>query len=307
MYGKKPVNDAARAIRAILTNQIARITPTIYMRLVAESGRGGDDEPAAEVAGYFRRCFAEYFQQIGIEEAGIPPWLAGKRLLEYGPGDVPGVALLMLAHGAERVICVDRHALVQSGQKQIAILEHLIDALPDESRERASRCFNSPGVPASGFRSDRFAYLVTPDGLSGLEQAVDAVFSRAVLEHVNDIDATFDDMCRALKPGGLAVHLVDLESHGLHRENPLDFLTWPAWLWRQMYSGKGVPNRWRVNRYRKILARTALEIRSMTPTKIAAGEDIAEVRPYLDEPFRTLDDGTLSWLGFWLIAAKPDH
>lgn len=305
MYGKRPVQDAARAIRAILTNQVARLTPTLYMRLVAESGRGRAQESPEEVACYFSRCFSEYFERLGIEARRIRDWLEGKHLLEYGPGDVPGVALLMLAHGATRVTCVDRHDLAQDKPKQIAIVEHLLRTLDPAARERADSCFNSRGDPASGLKSERFSYRVMPDGLSGLNGEVDMVYSRAVLEHVNDIDATFRDMSRALKPGGLAVHQVDLKSHGLHRENPLDFLTWPSWLWHRMYSGKGVPNRWRVNRYRKNFLRFGLQIRSMTPTKLADSRHIAEVRPYLDDPFRELDDQVLSWLGFWVIARKP--
>ena len=147
-------------------------------------------------------------------------------------------------------------------------------------------------------------YLVTRDGLSGLNREVDMIYSRAVLEHVNDLDATFDDMTRALKPGGVTIHQVDLKSHGLHRENPLDFLTWPTWLWNLMYSGKGVPNRLRIDRYRKALERSGLEARMLKHTFLATQEDVSDVRPYLARAFRAVDDASLRWLGFWLVAEK---
>src|SRR4029077_4841255 len=102
----------------------------------------------------------------------------------------------------------------------------------------------------------RIEYLVRPSGLSGLSGQADLVISRAVLEHVDDLAATFADMASALRPGGIAVHQVDLKSHGLHQRNPLDFLSWPPALWRLMYSHKGVPNRWRVTHYRELLRKT---------------------------------------------------
>jgi hypothetical protein len=99
---------------------------------------------------------------------------------------------------------------------------------------------------------------------------------------------------------------VDLRSHGLHRSNPLDFLTWPDWLWSLMYSGKGVPNRWRVDRYRRDLAEQALQVLRLTPTTLAEPRDVAAVRPYLAEQFRALSDEDLSWLGFWLVCRRRD-
>ena len=109
---------------------------------------------------------------------------------------------------------------------------------------------------------------------------------------------------RAMRPGALAVHQVDLKSHGLHRDNVLDFLTWSPWLWNLMYSQKGVPNRWRVDRFREILGAIAVEDLRFEPTLRARPEDIAGVRQYLAEPFRHLSDEDLGWLGFWLVFRK---
>jgi len=305
MYGRHPVADTTRATRAILSNMLARATPGLYMRLTGETGRGPESETPDAVADYFRQCFFDYFRQLDIEPGAIPDWLHGKSLLEYGPGDVPGVGLLMLAHGADTVTCVDRFPLSQRNRFQIAVLRSLMDRLEGEAGRRARACFVDPDAPASGFRPERLDYHVTHDGTSGLEACIDLVYSRAVLEHVNDLDATFLDMARSLKPGGIAIHQVDLKSHGLHRENPLDFLTWPVRLWDLMYAGKGVPNRWRLDRYHAALERAGLEIRHLEATAHASPGEVEEVRPWLARPFRELDDDTLRCLGFWLIASRP--
>jgi len=307
MYGRKPMADASRAAKAILSNLLAHYAPTSYVRLTSQTGRGSTPESAQDVVDYFRRCFDDYCQQLGLDLEQAQNWLHGKCLLEYGPGDVPGVALLMLAYGADKVICVDRFPLAQSTPKQLEILERLVEGLVGDAKDRALTCFYVPGTPKSGFRGDRLEYVIKPSGLSGLNEAVDCVYSRAVLEHVNDLEATFKDIASALKPGGVTIHQVDLKSHGLHQENPLDFLTWPTWLWNLMYSGKGVPNRWRIDRYRKMISASGLELQLLEPTLRSLSEDITTVRPYPASAFKELADEDLSWLGFWLIAHKPAY
>jgi len=295
-----------RFARAWLTNQIARFAPAYYVRMTGQTGRG---ESAAEtvndISEYFHRCFTDYFAALGVPTDAIGSWLRDKVLLEYGPGDLPGVAMLMVAHGAEKVYCVDRFSLLALSSKNVAAIEALLDRLQPQERLRASECFVEAGNLRSGFAPRRIEYLIRENGLSKLDNRVDFVFSRSVLEHVNSLADTLADMELALRSGGSAVHRVDLRSHGLHRDNPLDFLNWPAWMWNCMFSKKGVPNRWRIDRYRELLGRTGLEVTSLTPTHRADPRDIAEVRPRLARPFRKLSDEELSWLGFWLVCRKP--
>lgn len=305
MYGEAPIDDAKRILKAFAANQLAWLLPRAYLRLTRQTGRGSGEESFSQVAEYFRRCFDEYFPPLGVDKNKITDYLAGKQVLEYGPGDVPGVGLLMAAYGAAKVYCVDRFPMVALSEKNIAILNDILARLDSPQHAQARPCFRTEGDPASGFNSQVLEYLVRPNGLSGLRNTVDIIFSRAVLEHVNDLEASFIDMYQALRPGGVAIHKVDLRSHGLHRRNPLDFLSWPAFLWSLMYSYKGVPNRWRVNRYREVIAATNFELQSLEPTEFAAPEDIRSIRPHLAPAFYNVSDEDLSWLDFWLVLRKP--
>lgn len=304
MYGLSLIADAKRAIPAILTNQIARFAPGWYLKLTHETGRGGGEESIADIASYFEECFTEYFQVLEIEREKMSAWLEGKSVVEYGPGDVPAVGMLMLAHGAKEVICVDRFALVSLSARNVEVLRRMIERLPAPARGRAEECFRVRGAPESGFREERLRYVVHPSGLSGLRDHADLVISRAALEHVNDLSATFADQHAVLRDDGIAVQKVDLRSHGLHRSNPLDFLTWPAWLWSMMYSGKGVPNRWRVDRYRRDLHEQGLDVQRLAPTTLADPADVAAVRPHLAAPLRGISEEDLAWLGFWLVCRR---
>ncbi|MDP1928349.1 MAG: class I SAM-dependent methyltransferase [Thiobacillus sp.] len=305
MTVKNSIGTLRRVVQATLTNQIARFMPGLYVQLTGQTGRGTEEVHLDRVGDYFKACFDDYFEQLNIAETEQDDYLRGKRILEYGPGDVPGVAILMVAHGASQVVCADRFPMVRMSPKNIQILKIMLERLSQPLRDRASACFGQTDHPESGFDPRFIDYLVQPSGLSGLASEVDLVISRAVLEHVNDLPATFRDMYAALKPGGVAVHLVDLKSHGLHRDNPLDFLSWPAWLWSMMYSAKGVPNRLRANAYRDAVAQCGFEFIAMKPTVLAAPDNVQAIRGALAAPFKTLSEEDLSWLGFWLVCRKP--
>lgn len=294
--------SAFRFARAVMTNQIAHWFPRLYIKLTKQTGRGSGEESFDDIAEYFHLCFCEYFEKLAIAPEQIPQFLNGKHLIEYGPGDFPGVAILMYAWGAEKIHCVDRFPMMVFSEKNIAALRRLLDALPPEQKLRASHCFASIGSPESGLRQDCIEYIVNGKGLSGLRNAADLIYSRAVLEHVNDLQASINDMKAALRVGGTMVHKIDLKSHGLHKTNRLDFLTWSNIAWRLMYSAKGVPNRLRVDRYRKALDQAGFKLETIEPVETALQSEIEEVRPHLAKDFRELSDEDLSWLSFWLIA-----
>src|SRR5262249_53119471 len=111
MYGQRRLGDLRWVLRGIAANQVARFFPERYVRLTGQTGRGAAESSARQIADYFWSCFYDYFEILGVPRSDIGRYLKGKTVLEYGPGDVPAVAFLMLAHGADAVVCVDRFEL----------------------------------------------------------------------------------------------------------------------------------------------------------------------------------------------------
>jgi SAM-dependent methyltransferase len=305
MYTENAGRDAIRFAKATASNLLARFAPAAYVRLTQQTGRGAGEDSADEIAQYFERCFDDYRAQLGVESGDASAWLQGRRVLEYGPGDILGTALMFHAYGAAEVECVDRFPLQSVSQKNAAVYRALIASLPEPARTRANNAFVLPGEPQSGLRPQAVGYRVTPDGLAARPRAFDLVLSRAVLEHVNSLEATLRDVAVCLKPGGKSVHNVDLRSHNLDRYRPFDFLTWPEPMYRLMYSHKGFPNRWRPDRYRAILGNVPLILRAMEPTGRIAAADVERIKPRVACHLRGAKADDLAWTGFWMRLEAP--
>ncbi|MBC7482414.1 MAG: methyltransferase domain-containing protein [Rhizobacter sp.] len=287
--------------KATASNVLARFAPALYVRLTRQTGRGRDDIDAEAIADYFFRCVDDYRQQLGLDDDGLQNLLRGTRVLEYGPGDVLGVALILYAYGAESVRCVDRFPLERTTERNLAVYERILTRLSGEALQRAGSAFRTSLKPESGFRPECVSYSVTPDGLARGEHAYDLIISRAVLEHVNCLEKTIGDVRASLKPDGVSVHNVDLKSHNLDRIQPFDFLAWPEWAYRLMYSHKGFPNRHRIDRYRHACESAALRIITLAPTGLLSLEDVVLLQPRLARPFRRLSAEGLRWMGFWIV------
>lgn len=304
MYTENLGKDAIRFTRAALLNQLARSAPSLYTKLKQDTGRGDGTADSSQTVEYFFRCFDEYRQKLGLDRDQVRDFLKGKAVLEYGPGDVLGIALLMYAHGAEFVHCVDRFPLERASAKNIQTYMEMLDRLAPEQRERASRAFNDFGAPESGFDQRLVKYSVTANGLINEQCAYDLIISRSVLEHVNCLDMTIGDIANALRMDGISVHKVDLKSHGLDRYQPFDFLTWPESIYQLMNSHKGSPNRWRVDKYKELVVRHGLRFRELTHTGQLEPEKINRIRPKLATGFRRIPTDELTWLGFWMVLER---
>ncbi len=153
-FGNDRSADLCRMIRAMTTNVLARVAPATYVRLTRETGRGLAPEEPAEVAAYFHGCIEEFAARL--DAAPVPmDWWRGKTVVEYGPGDTPGVALLLIGLGAAAVYCVDRFPLLRFSEAQQRTILELHKLLPEgAARQRFMACFKVPGDVSSAWPAD---------------------------------------------------------------------------------------------------------------------------------------------------------
>lgn len=291
------------------------------------SGHGQSRNVSAEQAvEYVESAFRAILGHGQLREEDLRGW----RVLELGPGDNLGLALRFLAAGARQVVTLDRFEVARDTDLERQIYRKLLDRLPQAERGRVERALDL----AAGLKFDE--RLLRPISGVGAEEALnvlehasfDLIISVAVLEHVDDSDAVFSAMDQLLKPGGVMLHQVDLRDHALFSgggQHPLTFLTIRPWIWRVMISGWGGPNRRLIDYYRETATRlgydarllvnsvlgadAAVEARDALAGGVAVSTDqqrlIAQIRPRLQPPFRTLSDEDLVATGLFVVARKP--
>ncbi|MBL8669508.1 MAG: methyltransferase domain-containing protein [Alphaproteobacteria bacterium] len=284
--------------------------------LASESGATHARFSLAESLAYLDRVHDDYVS-FARTLAGVER-LAGT-IAEVGPGDSYGVAVRLLADGAEAVHAIDRFVQRIDRERDGAIYEALA------ARPGVARVFD--GSPAAGRIKGLSVYRGKPaeEHFAAPPGRYDAILSRAVLEHLQDPLLGLDRMAAALRPGGVMVHVVDLSDHGMFEgHHPLTFLTLPDPIYRLMVRNSGRPNRVVVADYRAWLERSGLagalqalklvgdgavlppsELGQFPAPSLAAAEArVAQVRARMPERLRKMAPADLAVSSFVLVARR---
>jgi SAM-dependent methyltransferase len=317
-----------RIIASCLLNNLAYKIRLLTGNIDTDKGASHYGRSLEDSLAYIERVFADYLSYGGI----APADLAGRRVLEVGPGDNLGVALKMIAAGCSQVIAVDKFAAKSDPAQQLRIYRALRDAMPPNERKR----FDEAASVLHGFELNP-ARLECLRGAS-LEAAArmlepesfDFIVSRAVLMEITDADAAFSAMDRLLAPGGIMIHkIAPIHDYRMFRDfgyGPLEYMTIPGWLYGKMVSDVGGPNRKTVRYYRDKMAAMGYAPKVHIVKLIGGGvtyppgmfaapakseeyadarAELRRVRSRLAREFRQIDDDDLIVEDIFLAAVKP--
>jgi hypothetical protein len=186
-------------------------------------------------------CYSVWFRHfLKAHEAGLCNRIPA-RVAEFGPGDSIGIGLAALLSGADCYYGLDALPLANL-RRNLDVYDELIDLfrrraeiphgaelagvrpslrsysvpaglvrVPDEARiNRIRRSIEEPGHPESMIR------YAAPWWDAGVIEpgAVDMVFSQAVLEHVENLDAAYAAMREWVSARGWLSHQIDFRCHG---------------------------------------------------------------------------------------------
>ncbi|HUC60460.1 MAG TPA: methyltransferase domain-containing protein [Alphaproteobacteria bacterium] len=283
-------------------------------RVGTESGTTHATIPVEESVRYIEHVAESYAAAVG--RARFEGTVA-----EIGPGDNLGVGLLLLARGAAEVHAIDRFRSERDETVQTPIYRALAE------KHDLARLFD--GAPAErNIRGVKYVYgVAAEDYFASLPPTYSAILSTAVMEHLLDPIRGLDGMMRALVPGGVLVHQIDLRDHGMFAgRHPLTFLTVPRAIFRRMVANSGRPNRVLLHRYKAWAAAAKIDCRFLV-TNLAGREDglgapipwdeidpglrataletVRAMRPHLAREFAPVADADLAVSGFMMIASKP--
>jgi len=134
--------------------------------------------------------------------------IAGKDVLEIGPGSSLWTAYLCRRRGARSVTAIDEHDYLIKRNSPDDAIGQVTYRSPCKAEET--------GLPDSSF---------------------DLVYSHAVLEHVHGPKQVISEIWRLLRSGGYTSHQIDTRNH-LDFSRPMEHLSLPEWVWNLMTSNR---------------------------------------------------------------------
>jgi glycosyltransferase involved in cell wall biosynthesis/SAM-dependent methyltransferase len=254
-------------------------------------------------------------------------------VVELGPGDSLGIGLMAILTGSERYIAIDavRHA---SPGTNLAVFNELVNLLksrapiPVDNECAAIRPeLNDYNFPHALFDDASLALSLAPARLEKLKQlllsageggaiqyfapfggmstikpeSIDWIFSQAVLEHLDNLNETYQHCYRVLKPKGVMTHQIDYQCHETAPEWNGHW-KYPRWLWALMRGRRP----WFVNR---------LPHSSHLQMQQQAGFDVCVemlqaqasgiTRSQLAKEFKFLSDQDMNIAGAFFVSMKP--
>jgi SAM-dependent methyltransferase len=303
---------------------VAALPPVKRILQRRVTGTGGTDSA--------RYCYSVWLRHLVLAaESGKNT--GPKSVAELGPGDSIGVGLAALLSGAERYFALDvvAHANPERNLKifdELVALFHARADIPDnEELPDVSPKLNGYRFPCGILTEDRLTQALASERVASIRgsiedsasnesviqyrapwfdgqvierDSIDMIFSQAVLEHVDELVATYRAMRLWLAPGGFMSHTIDLKSHGWAKEWNGHW-TYSDFMWK-LVRGKDVwmINREPASRHIKILLeegfRVVCQDRTTLPSKVT--------RRQLATKFRDMPEDDLTTSGVFIHAIK---
>jgi hypothetical protein len=278
-----------------------------------------------------RYCYSVWLRHlVNIRRGGFAGPM--RTVAELGPGDSLGTGIAALLSGADEYYGLDVVSYLRSGGNlldEIAELYARRVDIPDEFPDLHPK-LDTCRFPAEYLTPDDMARNLAPDRLSQIRRAlgemgtrhgkilvqywvpwsdpavvqegsVDVAFSQAVMEHVEEIELTYEALWRWLRPGGMMSHQIDFRSHGLATVWNGHW-TYSNWLFRVAKGRRPyLINRHPKSAHSNSVRAQRFEIVYELPI---AGES-GITRDELDRGFRHLSEQDMSTCGLFILCRKP--
>jgi hypothetical protein len=212
--------------------------------------------------------------------------LAGKRVLELGPGSDLGIGLILISKGASAYVAFDRH--------------NLAGDVPTEFYEKLAR---RVPIDLTALSDGRISYIAREDFdlAAAVPTGIDIVLSNAAFEHFDDVEATVKSLSTITNAGAKAAIEIDLQTHSrwIRDADPNNIYRYPEMLYH-LFKCPGQPNRLRPDDYRRAFERNGWTDITLYP------ENLLDERLSNHTVHRAFRNRQLDWLSFVLCATKGD-
>jgi hypothetical protein len=280
-----------------------------------------------------RYCYAVWLRHLSLAAAnGLDT--DPKSVAELGPGDSIGIGIAAVLTGAERYHAFDVVAHANT-PRNLEIFDGLVELfraradIPDASEfARMGPTLPDYRFPDKLLSRERMAAALEPRRLARIREsiqhtdsadsmvqyrapwstqgavqrnALDMVFSQAVLEHVDTLPEVYRAMYAWLKPGGYMSHQIDFKCHGSAREWNGHW-TYSDFMWN-LARGKDV---WLINRqpysvHVKLMKSSGFQIVAEQLVTVESTITRSQLAP----KFRLIPERDLSTTDAFVQALKP--
>ncbi|RKT47442.1 methyltransferase domain-containing protein [Thiocapsa rosea] len=193
--------------------------------------------------------------------------LAGKNVLELGPGSDLGIGIYLLAKGCSQYNACDVNNLMSSTPNEF--YEKLFLRLEAMNASADIAFLREQLNNANTEGHSRLNYVVRDDfdiASAFGESTVDLVFSHAAFEHFDDVKTTISILSTVCKPSAILVAEIDLKTHSrwIRKKDPNNIYRYPQWIYDR-FRFRGIPNRLRPFQYKEIFEKLGWTNLTITP------------------------------------------
>ncbi|MEI6529062.1 MAG: methyltransferase domain-containing protein [Candidatus Falkowbacteria bacterium] len=178
--------------------------------------------------------------------AANPDLFKDKNVLEIGPGPDLMLGLLSLESGASSYSAIDYFPVLSA---PVSFYEKIKNDLKAPIALKAVDSVINSLSKSEAINSSDFSYKIRGiEDLKDEEVKYDIIFSKDVLEHVDDLDASFVAMRKSLASGGMMIHKIDFQTHTsfIQDKDRLNFLRYSENIYKKFVKFRGGPNRLRL-------------------------------------------------------------
>ncbi|MEM7353423.1 MAG: methyltransferase domain-containing protein [Acidobacteriota bacterium] len=236
--------------------------------------------------------------------------LKGTSVLEIGPGRNLAVGVTLVVRGARRYSAVDiyqdpalfepmaylnMHRLAQ----EVTGWSYNVSRFDDMVRIEDGQVHLDPERIEWLYPHESYSFP-TPD------DSIDFVFSHSGFEHFNEPRKTIDRILKALRPGGVTAHSIDLRDHD-DFSKPYAFLAFSEEEWRARFKPENLhnyTNRWRAVDFRQAFEDAGFEI--LEDYRQEEAQVTEALKQTFHSDFHKYPLKDLSETYLWIVARKPD-
>lgn len=227
---------------------------------------------------YDLRVVDQWLSYLGrYLQADAKASLAGKNILELGPGSDLGAGIYLLAQGAAKYNALDVNRLATTAPD--AFYEALFSKLEGASNTSGVEQLRHELTRAKTGAPSRLNYVVHRDfdiSKAFGENTIDIVFSQAAFEHFDDVNRTIAELTTVCRPGAVLVAEIDLRTHSrwIREKDPNNIYRYHPALYRLFWFW-GIPNRFRPRDYVQALDRHGWTDISVIPLSRLHAQDFS--------------------------------